>query len=234
MPRPRSRWSAPLVAAACCSLFLFSCATLTVSDRAGEVHPTYWTIKQVLKARQADGDLWLLLDLKRERSNFSKTAALRLPTQDATWLLDQGGRAACPSTVPWERAPGVSPQATDLRDEEDFPSTGQDIEVQNLELSDPKDLSGIETKGDAWTILFVKFKPAARGDKGKRKEIPVLAVVRGAAPGQESEKCVLYSFFIGTTRHEGWVLVAPFAMAFDAVTLPIQLLGLLWWFFVGE
>jgi hypothetical protein len=111
---------------------------------------------------------------------------------------------------------------------------GREIEIQNLELNDPKDLDAIETKGDPWTVLFVKFKPPALGSQTESKEIPVLALVRASESDHESDKCILYSFFVGTTRHEGWVLVAPFAMAFDAVTLPFQLLGFLWWFIVGD
>ena len=212
----------------------FSCATLAVSDKGWEEHETYWSITKVLNARFSNDELWLLLELKRERSNFTKSAALRLPTQNTNWLKDREGKVTCPNAVPWTKAPEVSPQATELRDPTNFPSTGSDIVVQNLELNDPKDISGVETKGDPWTILFLKFKPPALGKRTKNDKIPVLAVVRASDSGHESDKCILYSFFVGITHHKGWVLVTPFAMAFDAVTLPFQLLALLWWFVFGE
>jgi len=225
---------AALLAVLSNGLLFISCATLAVSDKGHQEHQLYWSVTKVLNARLSNDELWLLLELKRERSNFTKSAALRFPIQDATWLRDREGKAICPSAVPWTKAREVSPQATELRDPKDFPSMGREIEIQNLELNDPKDLDAIETKGDPWTVLFVKFKPPALGSQTESKEIPVLALVRASESDHESDKCILYSFFVGTTRHEGWVLVAPFAMAFDAVTLPFQLLGFLWWFIVGD
>jgi len=222
-----------LIVVSSCLLF-FSCATLAVSDKGWQEHETYWSITKVLKARLSDDELWLLLELKRERSNYTKSAALRLPAQDSTWIRDPQGRVTCPSAVPWTEAPAVSPRATELRDPKDFPSTGSEIEIQNLELNDPEDMNEIETKGHPWTVLLVKFTPPAPGNRTKSDRIPVLALVRESDSGHEGDKCILYTFMIGTTHNTGWVLVAPFAMAFDAVTLPIQLLGLLWWIVFGE
>jgi hypothetical protein len=223
-----------LLAVVSSSLLVTSCATLAVSKKGHEEHKLYWSITKVLSARLSNDELWLMLELKRERSNFTKPAALMFPTEDTTWLRDQDGTLRCPSAVPWTKASEISPQATELRNPKDFPSTGREIEIQNLELDNPQDLSEIKTSGDPWTVLFVKFKPTALGSRNKSEEMPVLALVREADLGHESEKCILYSFFVGSTRHEGWVLVAPFAMAFDAVTLPFQLLGVLWWFIIGD
>jgi len=226
--------AAGLLAPVAGTLLFNSCATLEVSKKGHEEHEMYWSIAKVMNARLSDDELWLLLELKRERSNFTKSAALRLPVQNSDWLKDPEGNVTCPNTVPWTKAPEASPRATELLDPGSFPTAGTDIEIQNVELNEPKDLGEVETKGDPWTVLFVKFKPPAVGKRTGNDRIPVLAVVRASDAGQQSEKCVLYSFFIGTSHNEGWVLMAPFAMAFDAVTLPLQLLGLLWMLTFGE
>jgi hypothetical protein len=104
---------------------------MAVSDKGWEEHETYWSITQVLDARLLDQQLWLSLELKRERSNFKKIAALSLPIDEATWVRDRAGNLSCPKEVPWTKAEGVSPRASVLRDPKEFPDEGQELEVQN-------------------------------------------------------------------------------------------------------
>ena len=211
-----------------------SCATMMVSEKASEVHYKYWSITRVQKARISDDELWLLLELKRERSNFTTVAALRIPIREAVWLGDNDGRAGCPDVASWAKAPWVSPPASDLQEPSAFPSFGQEVEVRNLELNTPDDLRQISSTEDPWDVLFVKFNPPEGGAAPKGGWPPVLALVRKGDSGGEGEKCVISTFFVGTANHEGWAYLAPFAIAVDAATLPLQIIALVYWLLAGD
>src|SRR5262245_28767719 len=213
-------------------LIVPSCATNMVTYKASQEHYQYWSILSVQEARISDSDLWLLLELKRERSNFRKVAAVRIPN-DSVWVADREGKMSCPG-IAGLRLPQVFPSASNLSEESAFPSTGQALNVQELELDAPRDIGQVTVTGNPWAVVFVKFKAPKPGTGPKGGWPPALLVAREAGSGRDSDKCVFGAFFIGTSRNEAWAILAPFAIVSDVVTLPLQLIGALMWLIHGE